>query len=61
MVCLAGITGYERSAQGLWRVSKKEMLDRIKDSAEVFELGTITGIREHNERVQNPEYAGYAF
>lgn len=44
MVCLAGITVMSEQHRVFGAVSKKDLLDRIKGSAEVFELGTITGI-----------------
>jgi len=44
MVCLAGITVMSDQHRVFGAVSKKDMLDRIKNMAEVFELGTITGI-----------------
>jgi len=44
MVCLAGITVMSEQHRVFGAVSIKEMLDRLKDKAEVFELGTITGI-----------------
>ena len=44
MVCLAGITVMTEQHRVFGAVSKKEMLDRIKDSTEIFEVGTITGI-----------------
>lgn len=44
MVCLAGITVMSEQHRVFGAVTKKDMLDRIKDMAEIFELGTITGI-----------------
>ena len=44
MVCLAGITVMSEQRRVFGAVSKKDILDRIKDKVEVFELGTITGI-----------------
>ena len=44
MVCLAGITVMSEEHRVFAAVSTKEMLERIKDKAEIFELGTITGI-----------------
>ncbi len=44
MVCLAGITVMSEEHRVFGAVSKKELLDRIKEAVEVFELGTITGI-----------------
>jgi len=44
VVCLAGITVMSDQHRVFGAVSKKELLDRIKDMTEVFELGTITGI-----------------
>ncbi len=44
MVCLAGITVMSEQHRVFGAVSKKELLDSIKGMAEVFELGTITGI-----------------
>jgi uncharacterized protein len=44
MVCLAGITVMSDQHRVFGAVTQKELLDRIKDMAEVFELGTITGI-----------------
>ncbi|MFB3764296.1 MAG: proteasome assembly chaperone family protein [Methanotrichaceae archaeon] len=44
MVCLAGITVMSEQHRVFTAVSKKELLDKIKGMAEVFELGTITGI-----------------
>ncbi|VVB68898.1 PAC2 family protein [uncultured archaeon] len=44
VVCLAGITVMSDQHRVFGAASKKELLDRIKDMAEVFELGTITGI-----------------
>jgi uncharacterized protein len=44
VVCLAGITVMSDQHRVFGAASKKELLDRIKDGTEVFELGTITGI-----------------
>ena len=44
MVCLAGITVMSEEHRVFGAVSKKDLLDRIKDMTEIFELGTITGI-----------------
>jgi len=44
MVCLAGITVMSEEHRVFGAVSRKDLLDRIKDMVEVFELGTITGI-----------------
>jgi uncharacterized protein len=44
MVCLAGITVMSEQHRVFGAVSTKEMLERIKDKMEIFELGTITGI-----------------
>jgi uncharacterized protein len=44
MVCLAGITVMSEERRVFGAVSQKELLNKIKDMAEVFELGTITGI-----------------
>ncbi len=44
MVCLAGITVMSEQHRVFGAVSKKDLLDRIKDMTEIFELGTITGI-----------------
>lgn len=44
MVCLAGITVMSEEHRVFGAASTKEMLERLKDKAEVFELGTITGI-----------------
>jgi uncharacterized protein len=44
MVCLAGITVMSDQHRVFGAASKKELLDKIKDMAEIFELGTITGI-----------------
>ena len=44
MVCMAGITVMSEQHRVFGAVSTKDMLDRIKDKAEIFELGTITGI-----------------
>lgn len=44
MVCLAGITVMSDQHRVFGAVSKKDMLDKLKGMAEVFELGTITGI-----------------
>ncbi len=44
MVCLAGITVMSEQHRVFGVASTKEMLDRIKDKTEIFELGTITGI-----------------
>ncbi|MCX6668486.1 MAG: proteasome assembly chaperone family protein [Methanothrix sp.] len=44
VVCLAGITVMSDQHRVFGAASKKELLDRIKEMTEVFELGTITGI-----------------
>jgi len=44
LVCLAGITVMSEEHRVFGAVSTKDMLDRIKDKTEIFELGTITGI-----------------
>ena len=44
MVCLAGITVMSEQHRVFGAVSKKDLLERIKDMTEIFELGTITGI-----------------
>jgi uncharacterized protein len=44
MICLAGITVMGDGHRVFGAVSQQELLDKIKDKAEVFELGTITGI-----------------
>jgi len=44
MICLAGITVMDDQHRVFGAVSKKDLLDRIKDKAEIFEMGTITGI-----------------
>lgn len=44
MVCLAGITVMTEQHRVFGAVSKKYLLERIKDVTEIFELGTITGI-----------------
>ena len=44
MVCLAGITMMSDQHRVFGAASKKELLDRIKEMTEVFELGTIVGI-----------------
>ncbi|MCX6675910.1 MAG: proteasome assembly chaperone family protein [Methanothrix sp.] len=44
MVCLAGITVMTEQHRVFGAVSKKDLLERIKDVTEIFELGTITGI-----------------
>ncbi|MGA9099170.1 MAG: proteasome assembly chaperone family protein [Methanotrichaceae archaeon] len=44
MVCLAGITVMSEQHRVFAAVSKQELLDKIKGMAEIFELGTITGI-----------------
>jgi uncharacterized protein len=44
MVCLAGITIMSEQHRVFGAVSIKDMLDRIKDKTEIFEMGTITGI-----------------
>ena len=44
MICLAGITVMGDEHRVFGAVSQQELLDKIKDKAEVFELGTITGI-----------------
>jgi len=44
MVCLAGITMMSEQHRVFGAVSIKDMMDRIEDKAEIFEMGTITGI-----------------
>jgi uncharacterized protein len=44
VVCLAGITVMSEQRRVFGAVSKKDVLDKIKDKVEIFELGTITGI-----------------
>jgi len=44
MVCLAGITVMGDLHRVFGAVSRQDLLDKIKDKAEVFEMGTITGI-----------------
>jgi len=44
MVCLAGITMMSEQHRVFGAVSIKDMLDRIEDKTEIFEMGTITGI-----------------
>jgi uncharacterized protein len=44
MICLAGITVMGDEHRVFGAVSHQNLLDRIKDKTEVFELGTITGI-----------------
>ncbi|VVB71897.1 PAC2 family protein [uncultured archaeon] len=44
MVCLAGITVMGDQHRVFGAVSKADLLERIKNTTEVFELGTITGI-----------------
>lgn len=44
MVCLAGITVMTEQHRVFGAVSRKDLLERIKDVTEIFELGTITGI-----------------
>ena len=44
MVCLAGITVMDEQHRVFGAVSKTDLLDKIKDKAEIFEMGTITGI-----------------
>jgi uncharacterized protein len=44
MICLAGITVMGDQHRVFGAVSKQDLLDRIKDKAEIFEMGTITGI-----------------
>jgi uncharacterized protein len=44
MVCLAGITVMTEQHRVFGAVSKKDLLERIKNVTEIFELGTITGI-----------------
>lgn len=44
MVCLAGITVMGDQHRVFGAVSQKDMLEKIKDRTEIFELGTITGI-----------------
>jgi uncharacterized protein len=44
LVCLAGITVMADQHRVFGAVSMQSLLERIKDKAEIFELGTITGI-----------------
>jgi uncharacterized protein len=44
MICLAGITVMGEEHRVFGAVSRQDLLDKIKGKAEVFELGTITGI-----------------
>ena len=44
MVCLAGITVMSDQHRVFGAVSQKELLEKIKDGTEIFEIGTITGI-----------------
>ena len=44
MVCLAGITVMGDEHRVFGAVSRQNLLDRIKDKAEIFEIGTISGI-----------------
>ena len=44
MICLAGITVMGDLHRVFGAVTRPGLLDKIKDKAEVFELGTITGI-----------------
>jgi uncharacterized protein len=44
MVCLAGITVMSDQHRVFAAVSQKELLEKIKDGTEIFEIGTITGI-----------------
>ena len=44
MICLAGITVMGEEHRVFGAVSRPELLERIKDKTEVFEIGTITGI-----------------
>jgi uncharacterized protein len=44
MVCLAGITVMGDQHRVFGAVSKQDLLDKIKNKAEIFEIGTITGI-----------------
>ena len=44
MICLAGITVMGDEHRVFGAVSRQDLLDRIKEKTEVFELGTITGI-----------------
>jgi uncharacterized protein len=44
VVCLAGITVMGDQHRVFGAVSQKDMLEKIKDRTEIFELGTITGI-----------------
>jgi uncharacterized protein len=44
MVCLAGIYLMTEERRVFGAVSSKGMLDRLRGSAEIFELGTISGI-----------------
>ena len=44
MVCLAGITVMSDQQRVFGAATTEEMLERIKDKVEVFEIGTISGI-----------------
>lgn len=44
MVCLAGITVMTDQHRVFGAVTRRELLERIRDMTEIFELGTITGI-----------------
>lgn len=44
LICLAGITVMGDEHRVFGAVSQMELLDRIKDKTELFEIGTITGI-----------------
>jgi uncharacterized protein len=44
MVCLAGITVMGEEQRVFGAATTEEMLERIKDKVEVFEIGTISGI-----------------
>ena len=44
MVCLAGITVMDDQHRVFGAVSKSDLLDKIRDKVEIFEMGTITGI-----------------
>ena len=44
LICLAGITVMDDQNRVFGAVSRQELLDQIKGQAEIFEIGTITGI-----------------
>ncbi len=44
MICLAGITVMGDQHRVFGATTQKELLEKIRDKAEIFELGTITGI-----------------